>query len=514
MAEAPFLVLFVSWLLLVERWDRQASSLTWTGLAVVVTAGGLIWLKEAAIGMVAGVAIWELVNRRGRRLGARAVRAAFLAVGSAALLVPVLAARAASGVPIAGSRYSEELGAYYQGGLGGRLIHVVPHGLWQMLTTAVGATLVPYLSPLPTQSGVLSVLGEALSWHVTILAAVGAVVWFRRHRDAALVIVPVYLAETLLWPYVNERRVILVLPVIAAWYVLGAAAVWREVAARVGARDPMRLPTARRAAVCLAAAVVVIPLVVQVPRDYLFKFNQSGSRFEGSRYAAVLSRIGPPSVPVETDYLYSTTLFTGHRTARSAFDAALTGCYLPGIVSALSSDRAGFLLLGEVNKPGVMDSPCLLGLAGSQPWAVRLLHTSRDNASAYELIGPGTAHPDLADQLKSSVFAQMTSAGVATYQWTWASPSAIRQVSAGEAAFTGPGSSTTKVTLEIEVAPGRWMAVASASSAVGDGSGYAPFLLASAPDLPPATGLRVVLEGHGPATAVGDVHALAGGAGA
>lgn len=514
MAEAPFLVVFVLWLMLVERWDRQASSLTWTGMAVVVTAGGLIWLKEAAIGMVAGVAIWELVNRRDRHLGARAIRAAFVAAGSAALLVPVLVARAASGTPIAGSRYSEELGAYYHGGLGGRLIHVVPHGLWQMLTTAVGATLVPYLSPLPTQSGVLSVLGEALSWHVTILAAVGAVVWFRRHRDAAVVVVPVYLAETLLWPYVNERRVILVLPVIAAWYVLGAAAIWREAAARIASRDPARLQAARRGAVCLAAVVVVIPLVVQVPRDYLFKFNQSGSHFEGSRYSAVLSRIGPGSVPVETDYLYSTALFTGHRTARSAFDAALTGCYLPAVVSAVDSDRAGFLLLGDVNKPGVMDSPCLLGLADSQPWAVRLLQTSRDNVSVFELIGPGTAHPDLADQLKSSAFTQRTSAGAVTYQWTWASRSAMRQVSAGEAAFTGPGSSTSKVTLETEVAPGRWMTVASASSGVGDGSGYAPFLLASAPALPPATGLRIVLEGHGAATSVGDVHALTGGAGA
>ena len=37
---------------------------------------------------------------------------------------------------------------------------------------------------------------------------------------------PVYLAETLLWPEVNERRVILVLPVLVAWYVLGAKAAW------------------------------------------------------------------------------------------------------------------------------------------------------------------------------------------------------------------------------------------------------------------------------------------------
>jgi hypothetical protein len=513
MAETPFLVLFVAFLLLVERWDRQQALLTGTGVAVVLSLGALIWLKEAAIGMVAGLALWELLSRRARpRAVERLSRAAFVVVGSALLLVPVAVARIVTGVPLAGSRYSQELGGYYQGGLLSRVVHVAPHGLWQMLSTAIPWTLVPYRSPLPT-AGHVEVLWEVLSWHVTILAAVGAVLWFRRHRDAAIAVVPVYLVETLFWPYVNERRVILVLPVVAAWYAVGAAAAWRAVAARVRSRRPNRLPLTRGAGALAVAAIVVVPLALQMPRDYLFNTKQSGSHFEGSRYAEVLARIGPASVPVETDYLFSTALFTGHRTAASAFDVTVIGCYVPGIVGAIKADNAGFLLVGDVNKPGVMDSPCLLQLGNSQPWSVRLLHTARDDASVFELIGPGTGHPDLTDMVRSSVFAREQSPGSVVYQWTWASPAALRQVSTGEAGFTGPGSRTSGVTLQVRGASGRWTTVTGARSAVGDGKGNAPFLVASLAGVS-ATGVRVVVDGQGSSVSVSDVHALAGRAAA
>lgn len=509
MAETPFLVLFLAFLLLVERWDRQRSALSGTGLAVVLCAAGLVWLKEAALGMAAGLALWELFAHRDRyRLPERVSRGLMVALGTAVLLVPVVVARVATGVPVAGSRYSQELGGYYSGGLGSRLVHVVPHGLWQMISTAIGATLVPYLSPLP--SGHISDLWKALTWHVSILAAVGAVVWFRRHRDAAVVIVPVYLAETSLWPYVNERRVILALPVVAAWYVIGASAAWRLVAGWIASHRQSRLTAARRAAVVSALVIVVVPLAAQIPRDYLFNTGQSSSHFDGSRYAAVLSQIGPPSDPVETDYLYSTALFTGHRTVRTAFNAALTGCYLPGVEGAIASDNAGFLLLGDLNKPGVMDSPCLLEFANSQPWAVRLLHTTRDDASAYELIGPGTAHPDVSDAVRSSKFSQSTSPGSVAYEWSWSAPVSLQQVSVGAAGFSGPGSGTSVVTVEVEVAPGTWRTVARAASGVGDGAA-APFLLVHLAPGVEATAVRLVAHGQGPSFSVADVHALASG---
>ena len=507
MAEAPMLVLFLVWLFLIDRWDRQGGTFTGTGLAVVLAAGALVWMKEAALGMVAGLVVWELLSRRGRtRLAERVVRASSVAAGTAALLVPVIVARISAGVPIAGSRYSQELGGYYQGGLGSRLVHVVPHGLWQMLSTAIQTTLVPYLSPLPT-SGHMPDLWKALAWHVSVFVAVGAVVWFRRHRDAAIAIVPIYLAETLLWPFVNERRVILVVPVVAAWYVIGAHALWSALSAWVRSNRPGAARKARTSAVVLTAAVVVVPLLLQAPRDYLYNDGQSGSHFGGSRYSAILSRIGPPSVPVETDYLYSTALFSGHRTARAAFDATLIGCYLPGVIGAIASDSAGFLLLGDVNKPGVMDSPCLLSLANTQPWAVRLLHTTRDDASVYELIGPGTAHPGLTDLTASGRFARSSEPGSVTYEWYWNSRVPVTQVSAGEAAFAGPARDTSSVDLQLEVEPGVWKTFARSDTAVGDLSGSAPFLLATLRGVR-ASGVRVVLHGSGGSASVADVRAL------
>ena len=510
MAEAPFLIVFLVFLLLVDRWDHQEKDFTPTAVAVFLAGAALVWLKEAAVGILAGLVVWELWSRRRKPGWSSLLRGGGIIGATVALLLPVVVARVMAGVPIAGTRYSQELGGYYQGGLANRLLHVLPHGVWQIFSTAAAVTLVPYLSPLPT-SGHIPDVWKVFSWHVIVFVIVGAVVWFRRHRDAAIAIVPIYLAETLLWPYVNERRVMLVLPLIAVWYVMGALAVWHALRSRIEARRAEWLGRARAASVTLAVAAVGVPLVVQLPRDYLFNLGQSSSHFGGSRYMAVLSAERPASTVVETDYLYSTALFSGHLTARSAFDATASICYTPSIQQAVAKDQAGFLLLGDVNKPGIMDSPCLLGVADSSPWSVRLLHTSRDDASVYELIGPGTAHPSVVDLGAAITPLQSTSGGTTAVTLEWKTPSVVSQVSVGEAALSA--GHTRSVTLEIRTGTGGWVPVARANSGVGDGRGFAPILVASLPDGTVATGLRAVVAGTGPAAVV-DLHALGTSAGA
>ncbi len=500
MAETPFLVLLMTLLLLVDRWDRQDRAWTWTGLAVVGVAAGLVWLKEAGIGVVAGLVLW-LLWRRSRHW---VQRAAMVAGGTIALLLPVVVARLSAGVPLAGSRYSQELGGYYHGSLVDRLIHVAPHALGQMLSTALPATLVPYLSPLPIHGHAPDVW-KVLSWQVTILAVIGAVVWARRHRDAAIVIVPVYLAETLLWPYINERRVILVIPVLAAWYVMGAQAIGRA------AWAAWRAPARRRqsaapawAGALLAAALVVAPLLAQFPRDYLLGLGQDTSHFSGSRYALMLSRLGAPAEVVETDYLSSTALFTGHETRNLAFLDTLTSCTPGEVRLALAQDQAAYLLLGDVNKPGLLDSACLYAAATSSPWAVQLLRTDRDQASVFELIGPGTGHPDLRELTGPAPSSRRTGAnGTSVLEWDWARLAPVTQVSLGEARAA---TSTGSVTVQLRQGNGQWRTVAASASAVGDGKGAAPYLLASLARQE-ASGLRVVVTGGGAAT-VADVHAL------
>lgn len=490
MAETPYLVLLLVLLLLVDRWEGQPKVWTATGAGVVVVAGALVWSKEAGVGAVAGLVLWYLL-----RAGSRA-KGLFVAGGVAVVLSPVVAARLLAHVPLAGSRYSQELGGYYHGGLVDRLVHVVPQAFSHLLSTALPATLIPYLSPWPINAHWPD-LWKVVSWQVTILCAVGAVVWWRRHRDASLPIAGVYLAETLLWPYINERRVILVLPLLAAWYAVGAHQVW------TWGRDRWRPVPARAAGAAFAALLILVPLVAQAPRDYLFGWNQHSSHFAGSRYVSLLSALTPPSSVVETDYVSSTALYTGHRTAATAFDNSVNSCDDSLVQAGIAADDAGFLLVGAVNKPGLLDSPCIYGVAADSDWAVPLMHSTRDLTTVFELIGPGTGHPDLANLLSRAT----TTSGPTELVWQWATPHSVSQVSVGEAAVaTG---ATTAVQVQLETGPGTWRTVATANEAVGDGAHDAPFLLASLPAGTTATGLRVMVDGPaGAGIAADDVVAL------
>ena len=503
MAEAPFLVALLLLLLSLDRWREDPRALTRWGLAAVVLAAGLIWLKEAGLGLVVGLVLWLPFTRTARRW----TKAAVLAGGVAATLVPVVVARLSAGVPLAGSRYSQELGGYYQGGLLKRVVDVVPGSTWHLLSTAIPATLVPYLEPLPI-SGAWAELWKVISWQVTLLALVGAVVWFRRHRDEAVPMTVVYLGESVLWPFVNERRAILVLPLLVAWYVTGAREVWVLLRRRVG--SPRAALALRSSTAVVAVLVVAAPLVAQMPRDYLYGWGQSGSHFGGSRYAAVLRALGRPSDVVETDYRSSTALFTGHTTNWTAFTGTYNGtCYGPSVLSDLNADHAGFLLLGDLNKPGQLDSPCLQSQALLASWAVQILHTTRDNASVYELIGPYTGHPDLVDILSRARAARYSTAGgVTTVYWKLPAAEPVSQLSVGQAAVE-PGA-TADVRVELQSPDGTWRVMAESHSGVGDGKGMAPFLLAEPAQPQLAVGVRVVVQAAAPGAGavVSDVVAL------
>ncbi len=500
MAEAPFLVLLLLLLLGVDTWPERAGVWARQGLVVMVLASALIWLKEAAVGLVVGLVLWYLWSRAGRR------RAGALGTFVVVTLIPVIAARIATGTPVAGSRYSQELGGYYQGGLGSRLAHVVPSSGWHLLTSAIPATLVPYLAPLPIR-GHWPDLWKGLSVLVAVLVVTGAVVWARRHRDAALLMTVIYLAESTLWPFVNERRAILVLPILIGWYVTGAAWAWTMLSRAVGRHRSRRFLVA--GSVLMAGAVVVGPLVAQMPRDYLYAWGQSGSHFGGSRYASVLARLGSPTDVVETDYRSSTALFTGHQTNWNAFvyDQGPI-CYGPFVVSQLAADRADFLLLGDLNKPGYIDNPCLASLVAGATWAVEILHTARDDGQVYELLGPGTAQPGLTDVVAGVRPGRTTTPRSAVLTWSLPAPRLLSQLSVGEAAASA--GTTVRVALEYQQPDGHWVVAASAPTAVGDGAGRAPYLLAALPQAVPVEAVRVVVEGPAPASGatVGDLAAI------
>jgi hypothetical protein len=506
MAETPLLALLLVVLLLAERWQQSSRLLGAEGVATIVAAAGLVWLKEAALAMVVGLALWLLTTRQARR-------AAALVVGVGLSLVPVAAARLAAGVPLAGTRYAEELGAFYSGSVGGRLSHVMPQAIHQYFSAALPATLLPQGSPLPITGRWVEVL-HLFTWHVSILCVLGFVVWFRRYRDAAVFVVPVYLVETLFWPYINERRVILVLPLLAAWYVLGAAWIISGLARWLQSHRPRNAQ--RLVAVVATGAVLLagVPLASQFGRDYLFGVGQDSSRPQGSRYLQVLAATPDPHTTVESDYRSTTALYSGHPTADTAFVDNVTTC-VPEDATArdLAGDRAGYLLIGALNKPLLLDNACIFTQAASARWAVKLLQSERDQASVFELIGPGTAHPDLANAMAGLQPVSATADGGGSLTWSWSAARPITQVAVGEA---GASRSASGVQVDLLTVEGTWKRIATvAGRGVGDGASNVPFLLLPLPEPVAANALRITVLGQGTVSAL-DVSALGpapGGAG-
>jgi hypothetical protein len=521
MAEVPFLVLLLVLVWVADRWERCPAVFAWPAVATVVTGAGLLWIKEAGVGLIVGLAAWFVLRGRWPK-------ALLLAVGTTALMVPLLVARAVARTPLIGSRYSSDLGSALAGGFAARLSQIVPH-LGSYVSSAIPQSVLPTgIEPLPTSgplAAVLSVAGEA----VVPLAFIGAVVWWRRHHDPTVPMVVVYLAETLVYPFINERRVVLILPLVVAWAVVGAVVTVRAATVLVSrfgrsasaARLRVVIPTL---VAVMALGVVVVPLGAQFSRDYLFSGGQSSSHPGGSTYMALLHDLGPPTSVVETDYVWTTALDTGHRTANTAYTLY---CDDVALRDSIDHDDAGFLLSAGLNAAGVeVDNDCLLGLVTTEPWAVRLYRTDRDDASVFELIGHGTGHPDLVDLTAGArpdpaitgqpetaqspsdhagAFSTTTATnGRASFTWTWAHPAPVTQVSLGAAGAMG--GATNSVTVQLRRPDGTWHTVGHSAGAVGAGEAH-PYLL-SRPTRPvSATAVRVVVATSA-AAAVHDLHVL------
>ena len=524
MPEVAFVVVGLLMLLAIDRWQQEQRTITWAGAGVALSAAGILWLKEAGVGVVIGVVVWLLLRRWWRK-------ALWAAAAPVALFLPLLVVRARLGTSLIGSRYSGDLGGVFKGGLVARILHVVPDAAWTYVTEAVPHTIMPTTRGLLPAEGPIGALLLVLAWTATPLVVVGFVVWCRRHSDAASLAVPVYLAETLIYPFTNERRVILVLPLIVAWYVLGATSVFATVP-RAAGRFPSRfMPAVATGLPVLACALALICLGGQFTRDYLYFEGADSSSPGGSSYMAFLRQLGTPDDVVETDYLWTTALYTGHRTANGAY---LAGCDPARITDAIRTDGAGYLLTASLNGAGPVDDACLLAVVAGRSTAVRLFRSPRDDASVFELIGPGTGHPATRDLVADATvdgggqpvgaadevpqadgdpagrYPTLTAPGATTaLTWSWPQPVSISQISLGAAgALDGP---TTSVKVAVRSPDGIWREVAAASGAVGAESGN-PFLLVGAPQPDLVTSVRVTVTTSGPATvAIHDFHALGPG---
>ena len=519
MAEAPFLLVLVLVLFALDRWERRPGVLN--ACVVVVLMAALVWLKEAGIGLVAGLVLYEFWRRRW-------ARAAGVSLGTAALLLPGLVARWASGASTVGNRYAGEISDPGQGGLLHQLSKEVVQDTWSYLREVLRQSVVPTGSPLPSH-GPVELLMAAVGATVPVLGFVGAVSWYRRHPLAESWMLWAYFLETLAYPYTNQRRVILVLPVVTLWYVTGAAVVGRW-ALDLGGQTLSKV--AASVAVVVAVLAAGVPTAAGFTRDYLYKFGQKSSEFAHSPAMALLKAIGPSSAVVETDYRGSVAYFSGHRTAWTAFTATTPygpfaaqnkrSCAVAVVRSALQADDAEFLMVGDVNAPGLMDSPCLLQMAstastGRAVGAVRLISTDHDQTSIFELIGPSSSQPEMTDWTAAvsptSRAARMVlqrngdgdaggtgytaeaSDGTVSFDWSWSTPVAVTQLSVGSVTSTSP---VHTVDVSVESAAGAWQNVLVAPGAVGDG-GADPYLLAELPASTEVLGVDVSVRTSGTA---------------
>jgi hypothetical protein len=522
MPETSFVVVFLLLLLAVERWSEEPGTLTAAGAATVVSAAALPWLKEAGLGLIVGVAGWLLLRRQVRK-------AVLVVVGSAILLVPLLAARASARAALIGSRYSRDLGPSFQGGLGNTVRHVIPNALKDYVTRAVPKGLVPTRDGLLPNGGAFSVPWFLVTVTVAPLVVVGYVVWVRRHRDAASVAVPLYLAETLVYPFINERRIVLVVPVLTAWYALGGAWLLRVLGRRRGGASTGR-PSVVAVVLGLLAVLVAVALVGQVTRDYLYFEGAGSSAPAGSSYMAFLRQVGTGSDVVDTDYLWTTAGYSGHPTLNGAY---LAGCDPGRVAGALAGDRAAFVLTAELNGGGRVDDDCLLPALARVPGAVRLYRTPRDLASVYQLVGPGSPRPGWVDHTPEAaldgsgqpvlpvaeraqgatdpggsyptVMAPGSVAGPAeaTLTWSWPRPVTMAQLSLGAAAAE-TGGTTTSVHVSVRGTDGRWQVVATIPGPVGPDAARRFILVV--PRFPIAvTAARVTVEVAPTASSAADV---------
>jgi hypothetical protein len=291
------------------------------------------------------------------------------------------------------------------------------------------------------------------------------------------------------------------------WYVLGAKEVWCAVR-RFSTSSGRMLTISTRplsgsrirafggaTGTALAVVVVAAPLVIQAPRNYLYAWGASSSQFERARFDAILSRLGAPADVVETDYRSAVALFTGHATDWSAFIYNQgTTCDSGAVPFQLRADRADYLVVGDFNKPGVLDSPCLLSQATTNIWAVELLHTATDDATVFELVALPSGQPGLTNVLVGVQPSTSLAGSVSTIQWDLPKPTAVSQISLGQATA---GSKTKRVSVDVEEPGGRWDVVEQAQSGVGDGAGNVPFLLDRYTG-GPIVSVRVVVTGTDP----------------
>ncbi|MBV9291937.1 MAG: hypothetical protein JO222_05755 [Frankiales bacterium] len=460
MPESVFLFVFLLVLYGLSVIDDDPQSRRRWSVVVALGAPYLLIAKWAGLPMLLGVCGW-LLWRRNRRL-------LLWVLGATVLMVaPVLLSRLGAGAVI-GDRYTSDYGH------SGPLIPAAWSGLRNYISFAVPQSLVPTQGAfLYGHAGVLDVALDAVRVTAAPLVMLGMWRWWRQRLDATPLIVVLYLAETLPYPFINERRIILVLPLAVAWYVFGwwqTGSLLRLAATRLRVR---RLSSVPAYGAVLPALFVVGLLVDQMPRDYLLRLGQSTPHAEGSGYVAALRTLTPPAWSISTAYRWTFAGFTG----RPATNVVHFTLYcppgqpmdIPAVRRQLASLHVATVVDADVKWPGVMDNGCVLDALSASSWAVPV-YTGTDRATVFALTGPGTPRPD---------------GSLATATGPLPSGAVVREVSAEVTQV--PAAAVARAVIEVRRSDGTWQTLPTARSSVR------PVLLDARAVVPAdATAVRIV----------------------
>jgi len=256
-------------LICVARWSRTELVSPW-GAGAVAAALALFELKLAAVLLLASLVgyLFLVARRRTRAL----VLAAALAVAG----LPLLVTRLLSGTSLAGTTYGADFSNGYGAAHGAALVLDVLGTALRNLAALLYPTLVETvtgLAPVPLDGGMRAMAAAAardgLLAGLSLAMLAGAVLLWRRARDTGTATTAGYLLLVTIFPIMNTRRVILVLPVVVAWLLVGLVEVYRRMARRAPARlSPDRWRIAVAALLAGAVALPTMGVNVHDWRDY------------------------------------------------------------------------------------------------------------------------------------------------------------------------------------------------------------------------------------------------------
>ncbi|MEP7286357.1 MAG: hypothetical protein ABI947_11370 [Chloroflexota bacterium] len=390
MAEAAFGFCLMLTLIALYYYEKAPLAFTRTGLACVLFTAGLFYLKTAAITIPLAVVLYFVLIRKPRH-------ALVVAIGTGALIGGLFLSRIAIGDPAIGYGYANELSFYYFGtrqGIVLKVVQTVLNNIWLYLTSALNVTIAPTVPGVSVLASPFAMtLGALYSFTIAPIILVGWLIWWRLHRDVSILIFPAYFGTTLLYPFVHERRVILVLPIVLMFFCVGLYTVLIESLPKITS-----LPKkAAQAMIVSAVVLILITIGMRAYTDYYLTYIQPLSKIDISSQEPWLQFLS--QVPTSTDVVENGQTYLYHFLTGKKYTNQFVATCQPilsyqdasNFWSALYRQYPRFVLLSGIiddsNKYDVPIKDCLLPMLQQNPDNfARVYSQPKDKIQIYEVL--------------------------------------------------------------------------------------------------------------------------------